>query len=88
MYNPTLQKVEVLKLEKRLDEELYYLRDAPQEFSTVPFNFEMVPHPPGAPVPINDIKVCYPAVVRLVFTQVIGPPVRVHALFQKGLLSQ
>ena len=57
MYNPTLQKIEVLKLEKRLDEELYYLRDAPQEFSTVPFTFEAVPHPPGAPIPVNDIKV-------------------------------
>ena len=57
MYNPTIQKIEVLKLEKRLDEELFYLRDAPQEFSTVSFNFEVVPHPPGAPVPVNDLQV-------------------------------
>ena len=26
MYNPTLVKIEVLRLERRLDEELYYLR--------------------------------------------------------------
>ena len=58
MYNPTLQKIEVLKLEKRLDESLFYLRDAPKEFSTVPFDFEAVPHPPGAPVPVDTIQVC------------------------------
>ena len=51
-------KVDVLKLEKRLDDCLYYLRDAPPECSTIPFDFESVPHPPGAPVPINPIKVC------------------------------
>lgn len=57
MYNPTLQKIEVLKLEKRLDEQLYYLRDSPPEYSTVPFDVEKVAHPPGAPIPINTLKV-------------------------------
>ena len=57
MYNPTIHKIEVLKLEKRLDEELFYLRDCAQEHSTVPFDFEAIPHPPGAPVPVNQIKV-------------------------------
>ncbi len=57
LYSPSIQKIEVLKLEKRLDEELFYLRDAPPQYSTVPFDFEVVPHPPGAPVPINQIKV-------------------------------
>ena len=56
MYNPTIQEIEVLKLEKRLDDELYYLRDAPQEHSTIPFDFEAIPHPPGAPVPVNKMK--------------------------------
>ena len=56
MYCPTLQKLEVLKLEKRLDEELLYLRDAPAEYSTVPFNMDKVPHPPGAAVPLNTMK--------------------------------
>lgn len=57
MYSPLVQKVEVLRLEKRLDDELLYLRDAPPEYSTVPFNLEAVSHPPGAPVPINPLKV-------------------------------
>lgn len=57
IYSPIIQSIEVLKLEKRLDEHLFYLRDAPLEYSTVPFNHEAVPHPSGAPVPINPIKV-------------------------------
>jgi large subunit ribosomal protein L19 len=57
MYSATLHKVEVLKLEKRLDSQLYYLRDAPQEYSTVPFDFDAVPLPKGATVPVNAIKV-------------------------------
>ena len=59
LYSPLVQKIEVLKLEKRLDDELFYLRDCPAEYSTVPFDIEPVPHPPGAPVPINQIKVSY-----------------------------
>ena len=47
----------MLKLEKRLDENLTYLRDAPLEHSTFPFDMEPTPHPKGAPIPINPIKV-------------------------------
>ena len=50
-------KLQVLKLEKRLDENLTYLRDAPLEHSTFPFDMEPTPHPKGAPIPINPIKV-------------------------------
>ena len=57
LYNPTIQSIDVLKLEKRLDPHLFYLRDALPEYSTVPFDFEPVPHPPGASVPVNPIKV-------------------------------
>ncbi len=57
MYSPILQKIEVLKLEKRVDPELFYLRDAPKEHSTFPFNFEPVPLPPGTPVPVNTVQV-------------------------------
>lgn len=57
IYNPTIQKIEVLKLEKRLDEDLGYLRDCPPEYSTIPFDFEPVVLPPGAKVPLNEIKV-------------------------------
>lgn len=40
MYDPSLQKVEVLRLEKRLDDELFYLRDALPEYSTFDLNME------------------------------------------------
>ncbi|KAK7108001.1 hypothetical protein V1264_015807 [Littorina saxatilis] len=57
MYGASLQKIEVLKLEQRLDDELFYLRDAAQEYSTIPFDFEPVPLPKGATVPVNSTKV-------------------------------
>jgi len=59
LYNPTIQGIEVLKLEKRLDPHLFYLRDALPEYSTIPFDFEPVPHPPGATIPVNPIKVTH-----------------------------
>jgi large subunit ribosomal protein L19 len=52
MYNPSVLKIEVLKLEKSIDEDLYYLRDAPPEYSTVPFNMEPEILPEGSPVPL------------------------------------
>lgn len=57
IYDPTLLKVEVLRLEKRLDDNLLYLRDAPLEYSTFSFDMEPELHPEGAPVPINPIQV-------------------------------
>ena len=57
IYNPTIQKIEVLKLEKRLDDNLSYLRDCPPEFSTIPFDFEPVVLPPGSKVPLNELKI-------------------------------
>ncbi|KAI1728285.1 ribosomal protein l19 domain-containing protein [Ditylenchus destructor] len=57
LYNPTIQKIEVLKLEKRLDQDLSYLADALPEYSTFPFDMEPIPHPIGKPVPMNPIKV-------------------------------
>ena len=57
LYCPLLQKIEVLKLEKRLDEELLYLRDALPEYSTFPFDAEPEIRAEGAPVTINPIKV-------------------------------
>jgi len=58
LYSPIVQRIEVLKLEKRLDEELFYLRDAPAEHSTFKFDMEPVNLPPGSAVPLNTIKVC------------------------------
>ncbi|PAV60621.1 hypothetical protein WR25_04565 [Diploscapter pachys] len=57
LYNPTIKKIETLKLEKRLDDELSYLIDALPEYSTFDFNMEPHSHPAGTPVPINPLKV-------------------------------
>jgi len=57
IYNPTVLKIETLKLERRLDNNLFYLRDALPEYSTVPLDMLPVPRTPGAPVPLNDLKI-------------------------------
>ncbi|XP_076619644.1 mitochondrial ribosomal protein L19 [Colletes latitarsis] len=57
LYDPAIQKIVCLRLEKRLDKELYYLRDAPPEYSTFPFDLEAELIPEGTPVPVNEIKV-------------------------------
>ena len=57
LYTPTILLIEVLKLEKRLDDDLTYLQDALPEYSTFDFNMEPIPHPAGKPVPVNDVKV-------------------------------
>lgn len=57
MYNPTLQSIDVLKLEKRLDDNLSYLQDCPPEYSTIPFDLQPVKLLPGMKVPVNTTKV-------------------------------
>nr|XP_012218031.1 PREDICTED: 39S ribosomal protein L19, mitochondrial [Linepithema humile] len=57
LYDPAIQKIECLRLEKRLDSHLRYLRDAPPEYSTFPFDMESELLPEGASVPVNEIKV-------------------------------
>ncbi|KAI6183388.1 39S ribosomal protein L19, mitochondrial [Aphelenchoides bicaudatus] len=57
LYNPTVLKIEVIKLERRLDDDLTYLVDALPEYSTFDFNMEPIAHPVGSPVPINQLKV-------------------------------
>ncbi|VDL71821.1 unnamed protein product [Nippostrongylus brasiliensis] len=57
LYNPTIRKIETLKLEKRLDNDLSYLVDAMPEYSTFDFHMEPITHPAGAPIPVNPIKV-------------------------------
>lgn len=59
LYNPTIQSIEVLLLEKRLDRNLLYLRDAPLDESRFPFDMSRIPYNPSDPVPINDKKVCF-----------------------------
>lgn len=57
LYDPTVQNIQVLRLEKRLDDKLFYLRDALPEYST--FSFDMDPEilPEGTPVPTNPVQV-------------------------------
>jgi large subunit ribosomal protein L19 len=57
MYSPHIQKIDVLRLEKRLDNDLLYLRDALPEYSTFPLDMEPEYLPEGAAVPVNPIKV-------------------------------
>lgn len=57
LYDPTIKSIDVLRLEKRLDSELFYLRDALPEYSTFDPNMEMEILPEGASIPVNDIKV-------------------------------
>lgn len=57
LYDPTIQKIEVIRLEKRLDDKLFYLRDSLPEYSTFDENMEPELLAEGKPVPINDIKV-------------------------------
>jgi len=66
-----MQSITVLKLEKRLDDCLRYLRDAAPEHSTVPFDITPEVRSPDAPVPINPIKVCsLEIIVCLVLTSI------------------
>ncbi|XP_063995069.1 large ribosomal subunit protein bL19m [Diachasmimorpha longicaudata] len=57
LYDPVIQKIDCLRLEKRLDDELYYLRDAPLEYSTFPVDMEMELLPEGSAVPVNTLQV-------------------------------
>lgn len=57
MYDPTILNVQILRLEKRLDDKLFYLRDALPEYSTFPFNMDPEAVPEGMPVPVNSIQV-------------------------------
>lgn len=72
LYDPKLQKIEVLRLEKRLDDDLQYLRDAEPEYSTFPFDMEMEFLPEGAPVPVNPLQVPYSFLIeflaKIIFT--------------------
>ncbi|XP_070705541.1 large ribosomal subunit protein bL19m [Pempheris klunzingeri] len=57
LYQPRIQKIEVLKLEKRLDDNLMYLRDAMPEYSTVDRDMKPVPFSSTGEVPVNKLKV-------------------------------
>ncbi|KAF6737546.1 39S ribosomal protein L19, mitochondrial [Oryzias melastigma] len=56
LYSPRIQSIEVLKLEKRLDSNLMYLRDAMPEYSTVDPEMKPVPFSPTGEVPRQQVK--------------------------------
>ncbi|XP_047508300.1 39S ribosomal protein L19, mitochondrial [Pieris napi] len=57
LYDPTIQTIQVLRLEKRLDDKLYYLRDALPEYSTFPVDMDPEILPEGTAVPVNPVQV-------------------------------
>ncbi|CAF4841806.1 unnamed protein product [Pieris macdunnoughi] len=57
LYDPTIQTIQVLRLEKRLDDKLYYLRDALPEYSTFPVDMDPEILPEGTTVPVNPVQV-------------------------------
>jgi len=72
MYCPLIQKIEVLRLEKRLDDSLLYLRDALPEYSTFPLDMEAEPRVDSSVVPINPLKV-----INLYFYLLLSSPYQV-----------
>lgn len=57
LYSPKIANIEVLKLERRLDNDLNYLRDCDPKYSTFSFDMQPIHHPKGVAVPINTQKV-------------------------------
>ncbi|XP_004369209.1 large ribosomal subunit protein bL19m [Trichechus manatus latirostris] len=57
LYNPRIQEIQVVKLEKRLDDSLLYLRDALPEYSTFDTNMKPVVQESDQEVPVNKLKV-------------------------------
>lgn len=56
MYSPRIQKIDVLKLERRLDDNLMYLRDALNQYSTVDPDMTPVPFSLTDEVPFNKVR--------------------------------
>lgn len=55
LYNPRIHEIQVVKLEKRLDDSLLYLRDALPEYSTFDVNMKPVPLESCQEVPVNKV---------------------------------
>lgn len=56
LYNPRMRKIEVLKLERRLDDNLMYLRDALPEYSSFDFDMQPVHYEITGDVPVNPVR--------------------------------
>jgi len=59
LYSPRIQEITVLKLEKRLDDNLTYLRDALPEYSTFDMNMKPVSHLDHEEIPVNKVGVYF-----------------------------
>ncbi|XP_065202358.1 large ribosomal subunit protein bL19m [Planococcus citri] len=57
LYDPKIQKVEVIRLEKRIDKDIRYLADAEPEYTTFPMDMEPEYLAEGETVPVNPIQV-------------------------------
>ncbi|KAM9067140.1 39S ribosomal protein L19, mitochondrial [Sarcophilus harrisii] len=57
LYSPRIHEIQVLRLEKRLDNNLMYLRDALPEYSTFPLDMKPETLAPGQEVPVNKLQV-------------------------------
>lgn len=57
LYSPRIQEIQVVKLEKRLDDSLLYLRDALPEYSTFDMDMKPVVEEATQEVPVNQLKV-------------------------------
>ncbi|XP_003737322.1 39S ribosomal protein L19, mitochondrial [Galendromus occidentalis] len=57
LYSPIILEIKVLRLQKRLDDDLRYLRDALPEYSTVPWDMEPEPHREQGSVPVDETRV-------------------------------
>ncbi|XP_077301211.1 mitochondrial ribosomal protein L19 isoform X2 [Arctopsyche grandis] len=57
LYDPVVQNIQVVRLEKRLDEDLRYLRDALPKYSTFDPDMEVEILPEGSEVPVNPLQV-------------------------------
>ncbi|XP_062065725.1 large ribosomal subunit protein bL19m [Lepus europaeus] len=57
LYNPRIQEIQVIKLEKRLDDSLLYLRDALPEYSTFDMNMKPITPESSREVPVNKLQV-------------------------------
>uniref|UniRef100_A0A672KSZ9 Large ribosomal subunit protein bL19m n=1 Tax=Sinocyclocheilus grahami TaxID=75366 RepID=A0A672KSZ9_SINGR len=56
LYNPHMRKIEVLKLEKRLDDNLMYLRDALPEYSSFNFDMQPVHYEITGDIPVSPVR--------------------------------
>jgi len=80
-YAPTIQKIEVLKLEKWLDDDLRYLRDAPKEYCMVHAGMIAEPAPPKTqelPIFTGKIRMLNPHWWKIPYDKVFPRPQNIY----------